>query len=157
MSSNLRKISNIRELDEFAALLLSSLTNSTNHTNFATVLALQGDLGAGKTAFVKSLGKELSISDNVTSPTFVIMKLFDVSNSKYKKLIHIDAYRLDNEKELEVLGWREIIKDPKNLVAIEWPERVEGLIPSSAIRIKFEFVDEETRNVAVELGDKRYE
>ncbi len=114
----------------------------------ATVVALSGDLGAGKTAFVKELGHFLGIHrQEVTSPTFVIMKMFSISHKSFSHLIHIDAYRLESEKELLNLGWDNLVNDSKNLILIEWPEMVAGLIPKNAEKISFKFVDEETREI----------
>ncbi|MBI2086764.1 MAG: tRNA (adenosine(37)-N6)-threonylcarbamoyltransferase complex ATPase subunit type 1 TsaE [Candidatus Zambryskibacteria bacterium] len=103
----------------------------------ATVIALQGELGSGKTTFAQAFGKILGVTENMHSPTFIIMKIYNVDWRGFKKLIHIDAYRIEKEEELLHLGWKEIVKDPENLVLIEWPERVEGLIPKDAKRILF--------------------
>src|SRR3989338_11130173 len=110
----------------------------------ATIVALQGELGAGKTTFSQEVGKILGVEENMHSPTFVIMKVYKIDFKGFKKLIHIDAYRLDKEEELLHLGWAEIIKEPENLVLIEWPENVPGIIPEDAKRIYFKFVDEST-------------
>ena len=113
--------------------------------NKATVVGLQGELGAGKTHFVKALGQMMGIEDHIISPTFVIMKMYDINPStssgqawhRFRKLIHIDAYRLESESELLNLGWEKLVEDPLNLILIEWPERVEGLIPRGSKRIIF--------------------
>jgi tRNA threonylcarbamoyladenosine biosynthesis protein TsaE len=115
----------------------------------ATILALSGDLGAGKTTFVQTLSRELGVTEVVTSPTFVIMKKYQLSDSLFDALIHIDAYRLKNSHELEVLGWNEMIKDPTNLICIEWPERVESLMPPYTQHLTFTFIDEEHRDIKI--------
>lgn len=112
-----------------------------------TVVALQGDLGAGKTTFTQEVGRLLGVKENMHSPTFVIMKIYQISFKGFKNLIHIDAYRLEKESELLHLGWEEIIKEPENLVFIEWPENVPGLIPENARRIYFKHVDENSREI----------
>ena len=104
----------------------------------ATVIALQGELGSGKTTFAQGFGKIVGVREDMQSPTFVIMKFYDIDWKDYKKLIHIDAYRLESEDELLKLGWEELIKDPSNLILIEWPERVEKIIPKDAKRINFQ-------------------
>jgi tRNA threonylcarbamoyladenosine biosynthesis protein TsaE len=101
----------------------------------ATVIALQGELGAGKTHFVQNFGKVVGVKDNITSPTFVIMNIYPIDWKGFKKLIHIDAYRLEKEEELTNLGWQELIEDPENIIFIEWPENVPNLIPKDATRI----------------------
>ena len=103
----------------------------------ATVVGLQGELGSGKTYFVKDLGKMMGIEEHIVSPTFVIMKIYDIDWQGFKKLIHIDAYRLEKEEELLNLGWEKLLEDPENLVLIEWPEKVEGIIPKDSKRIHF--------------------
>jgi tRNA threonylcarbamoyl adenosine modification protein YjeE len=100
----------------------------------ATVVGLSGHLGAGKTAFVKCVAKELGIKEDVTSPTFVIMKSYNidpVSVSKrfgrdfpWKKLVHIDAYRLEKGEELKAVDFENIVSDAGNLILVEWPEQV---------------------------------
>lgn len=135
---------------EFASSVFSSLPLR----DMATILSLSGDLGSGKTAFVKQLGKVVGVKEEILSPTFVIMKLYDISYKNFKKLIHIDAYRIEDSRELEVLNWHEIASDKNNLIAIEWPEKVKQLIPSNSPKIKFEFVDENTRRITIDLGFK---
>jgi len=123
----------------------------------ATVIGLQGELGSGKTTFAQAFGKILGVEENMPSPTFVIMKSYELDPSKagqigkgFKKLIHIDAYRLEKDSELLHLGWEEITKEPENLILIEWPENVAGIIPNDARRIYFKFIDEKTREITYE-------
>ncbi|OHA17999.1 MAG: tRNA (adenosine(37)-N6)-threonylcarbamoyltransferase complex ATPase subunit type 1 TsaE [Candidatus Taylorbacteria bacterium RIFCSPHIGHO2_01_FULL_46_22b] len=111
----------------------------------AIVLALYGDLGSGKTTLVQEIGKLLGVIETMQSPTFVIMKLYDISYKPFAKLIHIDAYRLEHADELVHLGWNELIADPKNLIALEWADRVKDLLPAGAIKICCKFVDDSTR------------
>jgi tRNA threonylcarbamoyladenosine biosynthesis protein TsaE len=102
----------------------------------AQVIALTGDLGAGKTAFVKELGKYFGVAEQITSPTFVIMKSYPVVGyPPLKTLTHIDAYRIEDVDEMRVLGFDEILKDPERLVCIEWPEKIQELIPEGAITV----------------------
>ena len=120
-------------------------------TSGATVIALSGDLGAGKTTLTQSIAKALSITEAVISPTFVIMKRYEITDQKFTQLIHIDAYRLKDSSELMKLGWEEIVSDKKNLILIEWPENVPECIPDTAIRIHLAHKDEDTRTI--EIGD----
>jgi len=105
------------------------LTKLASRKDGATVVGLFGDLGAGKTAFTQAIAKELGIKRKVNSPTFVIMKKYDLKHKDFKNLFHLDAYRLKNEKELLSLGWEEMISNPKNLVFIEWPENIKKAMP----------------------------
>lgn len=115
----------------------------------ATIVALKGNLGSGKTAFCQEAGKVLGVSDNMHSPTFVIEKIYTVSWRGFKNLIHLDAYRLEKDSELLHLGWNEIIKEPENLIFIEWPENVSSLIPREARHLSFKFIDEKTREIEI--------
>lgn len=133
------------ELPEIAALLLGKLKPANN----ATVVALAGDLGAGKTTLTQAIARALGIKETVISPTFVIMKSYKLSDSVFSTLVHIDAYRLNSAKELLRLGWDELISNPKNLILIEWPERVSEIIPKDATKIYLAHVDEKTRNISI--------
>ena len=115
----------------------------------ASVVTLSGDLGAGKTTLVQAMAQELGISEHVVSPTFVIERVYALPRTSrgFERLIHIDAYRLEDESELEHLGWKEMVADPHNLILIEWPERVSSLIPDDAQHITFSYVDEMSRNI----------
>lgn len=116
----------------------------------ATIVGLFGDLGSGKTTFVQSLAKILKVAETVTSPTFVIEKIYSLNSKKgFDKLIHIDAYRLDSGKELLNLEFAEICRDPKNLILIEWPERVDDVLPKEVLRINFRFISENEREIDV--------
>jgi tRNA threonylcarbamoyladenosine biosynthesis protein TsaE len=90
----------------------------------ALVVGLSGHLGAGKTAFTKAVGRELGITEEITSPTFVIMKVYPTNHSHFKRLIHIDAYRMEEKAEMDVLKLDELESDPRSLIIIEWPENV---------------------------------
>jgi tRNA threonylcarbamoyl adenosine modification protein YjeE len=116
----------------------------------ATVVALSGDLGSGKTTFTKAFAESFGIDEKeVLSPTFVIMKSYNIDKktSSLKKLIHIDAYRLESADEIKKLGWQKILADQNNLILIEWPENIGNAIPNDAKKIKFKFIDENTREI----------
>ncbi|MDD2731060.1 MAG: tRNA (adenosine(37)-N6)-threonylcarbamoyltransferase complex ATPase subunit type 1 TsaE [Candidatus Portnoybacteria bacterium] len=108
----------------------------------ALVLAMEGELGAGKTTFVQGLAKALGIKEKVLSPTFVIMR-------RFKNLYHIDCYRLSGGKDLKELGFEEIIKNPKKIVVIEWAERVKNVLPKDAVWLKFEHEEKEKRRIKI--------
>jgi len=111
----------------------------------AVVLTLSGDLGAGKTTFTKEIAKHFKIKKEIISPTFVIMKIYEVKDDKFKNLIHIDAYRLEKGEDLKVLGWQDLINNKENLIILEWPEMVESHIPDWSIKVNISHKDEETR------------
>jgi len=118
----------------------------------AVVILLQGNLGSGKTTFVKAVAEILGIKKNITSPTFVLEKVYRIKgNERFSQLVHIDAYRLSGAKDLDLLGWGELVKNPKNLIFIEWPEIVGGIFSENTPKIQLEFVDETTRNLTFYL------
>jgi tRNA threonylcarbamoyladenosine biosynthesis protein TsaE len=115
----------------------------------ATIVAFSGDLGAGKTTCVQALAQEFGVKESVTSPTFILQRSYNLSNisGKYRRLVHIDAYRLTREEELQALGWEEIVQDPGTLVLVEWPERIEGRIPHDAVHVSLSYVDDDSRKL----------
>ncbi|VAW13135.1 tRNA threonylcarbamoyladenosine biosynthesis protein TsaE, partial [hydrothermal vent metagenome] len=123
----------------------------------AFVVGLQGDLGAGKTTFTKSVAEALGVEGAVTSPTFVIEKIYKLpvrtphaggpEKETFSRLIHIDAYRLENGSELTSLGWEDIASDSQNIILIEWPEKVAEILPEDIYMMYFKFIDENTREV----------
>jgi tRNA threonylcarbamoyl adenosine modification protein YjeE len=119
-------------------------------TDHATVLALQGDLGSGKTFFVKELAKFFGVTETITSPTFVIAKFYPINSNAtvFKQLVHIDAYRLESSRELLQLGFESWIADPANLICLEWPEIVSDIIPDYARTLRFEYVTETERKMS---------
>lgn len=139
-----RRIQTLEELHQIVGEVLTALVPHKG----ATVLALKGDLGAGKTAFVKSLAKHVGITYEITSPTFVIMKSYEIpSHAFLKTLVHIDAYRIELDDEMRVLKFGEILSDQSNLVCIEWPEKIQNLIPLDARVIEFTLNQDGTRDI----------
>lgn len=137
----------ISQTETFARDFLEHLKPNTVG---ATVIGLYGDLGAGKTAFTKCVAKILGVAEEITSPTFVIQKTYKLNGQKFETLVHIDAYRLEKGEELARLGWAELLKDPKNLILIEWPEKVADVMPQNHQKLYFTFIDEITRKIQVE-------
>jgi tRNA threonylcarbamoyladenosine biosynthesis protein TsaE len=109
----------------------------------AVVLALRGDLGAGKTTFAQGFLKGLGVKEKTTSPTFIIMREFPLRHEKFSRLYHIDAYRISTE-EAATLGFKKIFRDPKNIVIIEWPEIIAPLMPKNTIPIHFSHSSKKT-------------
>ena len=131
--------------------LLSSLSKKeAKNKDSALVIGLSGNLGSGKTAFVKAVAVALEITESVTSPTFVIEKIYESKGSPWTRLVHIDAYRLESARELEVLNFEELVEDPNNLILIEWPENVKEILPDDTQTIKCEFVSETEREYEFE-------
>lgn len=123
-------------------------------------IRLEGELGAGKTTFVRSLAAALGVdSGMVSSPTFVMMNEYPLANVPrgIRKLVHIDAYRLNSAEDLEPLGWDRFVENgiarDDCVVIVEWPEKIEGAIASDArtVRVRLEHAGETSRQIQIEL------
>lgn len=102
----------------------------------ALVIALAGELGAGKTAFVKGLARALGVRRPIVSPTFVLLRKYPLPRSlPYRFLCHMDWYRVRDARELSALMLGELFRVPENIVAIEWPERAPERVPRGAVRV----------------------
>lgn len=115
----------------------------------AIVVALKGELGSGKTTFLQGFAKGLGIRDKILSPTFVILKNFQIPNSNFQHFYHIDCYRIKKPEEILDLGFKEIVSDPKNIIAIEWAEKVNKILPKESIVLDFKFKKEREREITV--------
>lgn len=142
------KTKNIEETKKLAENLLSKISAKKNKT--ATLITLSGDLGAGKTTFTQKIGELLKIKEKINSPTFVISKKYDIKSKEFfwKKLIHIDAYRLEREEDLELIGLLEDFKNPENLIFLEWPEMIEKWLPKkNRTKVILKYIDDNTREI----------
>ena len=138
-----------KNVEETAQIAGNFVKTSLAKQDFgATIIGLYGELGSGKTTFMKYLAESFGVSETIQSPTFVIEKIYELSEQPFKHLIHIDAYRIEKEKEMIDLGWEEIIADPKNLICIEWPEKISGIMPPHIV-IKFDHVSETERKISI--------
>ncbi|MFA6981644.1 MAG: tRNA (adenosine(37)-N6)-threonylcarbamoyltransferase complex ATPase subunit type 1 TsaE [Patescibacteria group bacterium] len=111
------------------------------------VIALSGDLGSGKTTFVKFLVEALGFDSKVQSPTFVICRKYVGGKGPIKVINHIDLYRIQNKVELEGLGVSELLTERDAISVIEWPDLIEDKLPQGTMKITFEYIDEEKRRV----------
>ena len=114
--------------------------------SMAKIIALTGNLGSGKTTFVQGFAKGLGIKQRIISPTFILMRKYG------ENFYHIDLYRLEEHVEEEVrnLGVEDIWKDPKNIVIIEWAEKIKDVIPKEAKWIKFSNFGKDKRRITVQ-------
>lgn len=121
------------------------------------LVGLVGDLGAGKTTFMKGVAEYFGITDPVTSPTFIIQKLYPIDeanretrNHGFHQLVHMDLYRLEGEGALSALRWSEYEEDSKNIVCVEWPHQVWQAPPENMIQILFHHEGEGRRTISYE-------
>jgi len=103
----------------------------------SVVIALRGNLGAGKTTFIQGLARGLGLKHKITSPTFVIFRHYRFKDKSGGHLFHVDAYRIKNISELRPLNFREILSVPKSVVIIEWPENIKKALPKKTHWLKF--------------------
>jgi len=115
----------------------------------ACIIALEGELGAGKTTFIQGFAKALKIRQKITSPTFVLIKSYKLSATTYKLLYHIDAFRLKDWHDLVSLGIKEIFANPQNIILIEWAERVKSILPKKRINIHIDHISKNERKISI--------
>lgn len=147
---------------EILPIIIESPAKS--ETSRATTFALVGDLGAGKTTFSKKLLKEFGIKKHIQSPTFSIINSYNITEplvisgmtyAQFKKVFHIDIYRIDNMNELEVLHIHEILSNPEHIVIIEWADKMKNYIPQDAHWLYFEHDTLETRKIILDSHLRR--
>ena len=157
---------NFQETQKLGKKLAKEFLQSTASRKKALVLALDGELGGGKTTFTQGFAKGLGIKEKILSPTFVILKRFSLPlktieakninrNDKALTLYHIDCYRLQRSEELLNLGFKEISDNPQNIVLIEWADKVKEILSEDTIFLKFEFINRSKRKIVLtKLGSK---
>jgi len=157
-----------KDKKESEILFTSFLTNSSSQTKKigrllaeflksfpakkAMVLGLKGDLGGGKTTFLQGFALGLGIKEKILSPTFIVMRKLDIDGPRFKNFYHLDCYRIRKSKELLVLGLKKIMSSAKNIVAIEWADRIKDVLPKNCIMLEFEFVDKNKRKITLMTG-----
>lgn len=116
------------------------------------LICLSGDLGGGKTTFSQGLAAGLGVKENITSPTFVLLKKYKIpakSKVRIKNFYHIDCYRLNKPEEILAIGWEEILTDDTGIVLVEWAERIGKYLPKKRVNIEFEFIDKNKREIII--------
>ena len=112
-----------------------------------SVVLLRGDLGAGKTVFARGFARGLGIVEPVSSPTYTIAQEYPLPNGG--RLCHLDLYRINGAEAALAFGVDEYLDDPGSFVLIEWPERIESLLPATAITVNIVHRGEHTREITV--------
>lgn len=108
------------------------------------VILLTGELGSGKTVLAQAIAEELGIKDNLVSPTYVLMKVYDIPAGNFKKLVHADLYRIEYNQNIDDLGLTDYLDDPTSLVVVEWPERILGSWPVDSILVRLDYGEKST-------------
>lgn len=136
------------ETKALAGDLAKELLLRAKNADHAQLVCLSGDLGAGKTTFAQGLLQGLGVKGIINSPTFLIMKKYILSGDlKGYSLFHFDCYRIGDPEEILDLGWKEILGDQRNIVLVEWPEKIMDILPSKKIDVEFAFIEDEVREI----------
>ncbi len=142
-------------------LILKSLEDTKNlgirlayeikkrRNNDPLIIFLSGDLGTGKTTLVKEIVQALGLRDPIKSPTFTIVEPYELSSSN---LYHIDLYRINDPSELESIGLKEYLIEPRAIIFIEWPENSFGYLKRFDLKISLEHLSKTKRKYKLELN-----
>ena len=129
---------NEKETIKLAKILANENLKTPKRIKTALVIGLEGNLGAGKTTFIQAFARGMGTKRRLTSPTFVLMK-------KYNNLYHLDCYRIKDSQDVLALDFKEIISNPKNIILIEWAEKIKRILPKTKIWIKFKILGKTQR------------
>ena len=135
-------VRNQRETNRLAKVLAQEIVKKSLKNKTALIIGLEGELGSGKTTFIKAFARGLGIKKRLTSPTFVLIK-------KYRNFYHIDCYRIKSYKDVLALDFKEIISNPKNIVTIEWAEKIKKILPKNIIWLKFKTISDKEREIKI--------
>ena len=142
------------ESKKFAQELAGEILAGKRAENGALVLALMGDLGSGKTFFTQTFAEALGVKEKIKSPTFIIFRKSKVGNKEWREkgfenFYHFDVYRIHNEKEILNLGWEEIISNSRNIVLVEWADKIEKILPKNFVKIYFKHLKGDKREMMI--------
>jgi len=113
------------------------------------VILLSGDLGSGKTVLVKGFAKGLGIKKIITSPTFVLFKIYNLKRGRIKTLVHVDCYRVGDGREILEVGLSDYLGKKDTLVIVEWGEKIKPYIKTKNVLIKFKTLTGDKRSISV--------
>ena len=130
-------LSSIVDLPKAAEMFCDNIGNNR-------VFLFYGEMGAGKTTFIKEICKNLGVKQEVTSPTFAIVN--EYISEKYKTIYHFDFYRINKTSEIFDIGFEEYISSD-SLIFIEWPEKMSELIPTQSIKVKINVLNDDKRQI----------
>ncbi len=134
---------NEKETIKLAKVFAREILKFLPESKFGIVVGFQGNLGAGKTTFIKGLVRGLGIKKRLTSPTFILMKQYNTR--KGISVYHFDCYRLSDPKDILELGFLETVKKPRTLILIEWAEKIRKILPRNKIWISFKILGKNVR------------
>lgn len=133
-------IKSLEQIDEAAIEFIKTMGDNT-------VFAFHGDMGAGKTTFIKAICENLGVSDTINSPTFAIINEYRSDSAEL--IYHFDFYRIKNEEEAFDFGYEDYFFSG-SLCFIEWPERIESLLPRDTVHVTINVSENNSRKVTIE-------
>ena len=136
----LLKIDSINDLPEAADAILEAL-------NGRSIVAFWGEMGAGKTTLIRALCDRLGVTDTVTSPTFALVNEYHTETGE--PIYHFDFYRINRIEEVFDFGYEEYFYSG-NLCLIDWPEKIEGLLPEETLSVRIRITGDESRTIEIE-------
>ena len=142
----MRKNVTLAELSDFTKEFLQAVKPSEE----ATVIGFYGNLGAGKTTFIKEIARQLGVEEEVASPTFTLLKQYKTKNSKFEEISHIDLYRIEDVEEIKILDLDELFKKEKTLVLIEWANKMNDILDRNIIEVHITNLKEDSREFVVQ-------
>ena len=131
--------------------ILGDTLRATKTRKRAFIIALSGDLGSGKTLFVRGLARGLGIRARVSSPTFILARRHSISQSSFKNLWHVDCYRMKLLSELSHINFSKIANDPFNVIAIEWAEKIRKRIPKNTLWVTIDHAGQDERAIVFKI------
>ena len=156
---------NTVETKKLGVFFAETISEGSKKNQNALVISLEGDLGSGKTTFTQGFAEELGIKEKIQSPTFVILKIYNLpkpacrqagpllrKEEKTRKInyhryfIHIDAYRI-GAQDLQMLRWKELVADPKNIILVEWGDRIKKILPKGSMHVIFKHLKGDQRRI----------
>ena len=132
-----------KETQKIAADLAQKIIKSRK----GAVIAMEGELGAGKTTFIQGFMASLGIEEKVKSPTFVLMKKYQTSDGT--SLYHMDCYRIADHKDMRIPEIEEIFNEQGSIIFIEWAERIREIIPKNNITVHIDHINENERKITI--------
>ena len=131
--------------------IATDLAQKIIKTKKGAVIAMEGELGAGKTTFIQGFMKSLGIDEKVKSPTFVLMKKYSISGGTYRgtNLYHLDCYRIADHKDLRIPEFEEILNEEGSIIFVEWSERIKEILPKNHLTVHIDHVSENERKITI--------
>ncbi len=138
----------LQQLTQIASSIVDDAKKRVS-PDHATLITFSGDLGAGKTTMIQEIARQLGVTESLQSPTYVIYKIYKTNGAVWKNLIHGDMYRLEHHNEILQLGWEQLLSDPDNIICIEWPEKIQDVLPKWTASVVLRHDGSESRSINI--------